>query len=242
MASASTRRALAAYTAAVAVIRARVDAGIARAWANLPEYREGNAAGFAAAVSALVIGAQRQVAAQTDAYLAQVESAATGISVGPLGIPADVIAYATLRGVDASEVYRRPFVTLWTVLSDGEPFSDAVAKGLHRARASAATDVQLAKTHAARHVLTTKDNVVGYRRVPESDACRLCKEAAENTYRTGDLMPIHARCDCGIEPVFGGRGTGRRLTGDDVLEVHHHGEIGPVLTAAGDHFSGPPRT
>lgn len=241
MASAAARRALAAYTAAVVLIRARVDEAVERAWNGLDEYRDPDADRFAAALVPLVLGAQRQVAAQTDAYLAQVERASTGLTVAPLGIPADVLAYDALRGAEAAEVYRRPFVTVWNALSEGDTFTAAAAKGLDRARATAATDVQLAKTHAARHVLTTKDNVVGYRRVPESGACDLCKNAARNTYRSGDLLPIHARCDCGVEPIFGTRSTGRRLDGDDVIEVHHHDELGPVLTAAGHAFSGPPR-
>lgn len=43
--------------------------------------------------------------------------------------------------------------------------------------------------------------IVGYERVPDGDACKLCNLAAGQRYRKPNLMPIHNRCGCGVRPL-----------------------------------------
>lgn len=43
--------------------------------------------------------------------------------------------------------------------------------------------------------------VVGYERVPDGSACALCNIAAGQRYTSGNLMPIHDRCGCGVMPL-----------------------------------------
>jgi hypothetical protein len=71
-------------------------------------------------------------------------------------------------------------------------------------------------------------------------------------------MPIHERCHCGVLPIVGGKDPGRNLNEDEFkhiygeagstaredlakvrVEVHEHGELGPVLRKKGDNFRGP---
>ena len=115
-----------------------------------------------------------------------------------------------------------------------------------RATGMVRTDLQLAKTHAVAYVTENADHVRGYWRVPDGGACDLCLLAAEQTYSRGDLMPIHERCGCDVEPIFGS--DAQRAASpepaapqdpDLELAVEDHGELGPVLTVAGQAFTGP---
>jgi hypothetical protein len=254
VASQRVERVFRAYQRQVIAVRSRTDAAVARAWRALPDYREEDIKHFAAAVVPVVTGGQRLVAALTDAHLAHLEEAVLRDPVRPVGIPAAVTSISAIRGVDAREVYRRPGLTVWSALSRGARFPDAVAAGLSRARGLAATDIQLAKTHTARYVLASKPHVVGYRRVAEADACAVCAVAASETYSSDDLLPIHANCDCGVEPIYADADPGEleqpdpedteeRFGSKDADEedvvVHEHGELGPVLAVRGQDFTGP---
>lgn len=236
-------RITAAYRANVVDVRRRVDAAVAGAWNGLPEYREENVDAFARTVVPVVTGAARRVATLAAAYLAALEAEALGIAARPVGIPLDVSDPARIRGVASLlDVYRRPGVTVWTALANGVPFSKAVDQGLDRARTLAASDVQLAKTHASRYVTDARPRIVGYKREPNGGSCPLCSADASTTYPPGDLMPTHPGCNCDVVPVFGERDVAsidRSAEADDVLAVHEHGELGPVLEAAGVSFAGP---
>jgi hypothetical protein len=244
----AVQRVATTYDDTVRAVRDRVVSYIARTWRGLENYRDADIDRFVARVVPIVLGGQRRISALTDAYLATVGGVVLGTSRRPVGIPANVIAYDTLRsGSTPEEVYARAGVTVWAGLTGGLALADAINKGLARATATAATDMQLARTHTARHVFGQRDDVVGYLRVPGGGhVCELCQTASDNLYRTDDLMPIHARCSCGIEPLFAGRGhdPGELDTPDATDErgavaVHEHGELGPVLAVKGQHFTGP---
>lgn len=243
MADIAVARTITAYTDQVAAIRLRVAGFIDRVWGTLADYRDAAIDRFVAAVVPIVAGGQLRVAALTDAYLAQLEAVVLGQPVRPVGVPAALVSADALRGVPAAEVYGRVGVTVWTALSNGDGVADAAAKGLQRAHSLAATDLQLAKTHASRHVLDTKDHVVGYRRVLEGGHnCLLCTTASRQRYHKGALMPIHPHCDCSVEPIFSadpGRDVGQTAAAAADVVVHEHGELGPVLAVRGQEFTGP---
>jgi len=99
-------------------------------------------------------------------------------------------------------VYRRPFIQVYTGLADGQPFDAAVQAGGRRLQSIAATDVQLAKTHASQAALAQMDRVVGYRRVlTGAKSCGLCIVAASQRYHKAKLLPIHPGCDCAVAPL-----------------------------------------
>jgi hypothetical protein len=62
-------------------------------------------------------------------------------------------------------------------------------------------DVQLSMRATATAIFTADPEVIGYRRIPNSGACDLCLIAAQNRYSTGQLMPIHPHCGCGVAPI-----------------------------------------
>lgn len=110
--------------------------------------------------------------------------------------------------------------------------------------------------------------VVGYRRVlhPElgsgAPPCGLCVVAATKIYHIEDLMPIHARCRCSVAAVTAQSDPGLKLNNDDLqtllgtvyqaaggntrnrlktvrVEYVEHGELGPMIVNADQHFRGP---
>jgi hypothetical protein len=222
----------AAYAAQILRVRDRVDA-FAQARFATGSYRDADLERFVAQVVPVALAGRRQVSALTDAHLAQVMSAKLGKSVRPSG-PVDV---ASLRGVDVAEVYGRPFKTVWWKLSTGLVLDAAVAAGRARLTDIVMGDMQLAKTTTAQQSLRA-GGFERFKRVVSYTArtCDLCPIAAENTYSTADLMPIHPGCNCGVEPLEGDGPTSTDMQG---VAIHTHGELGPVLTVAGQHFDGP---
>ena len=119
-------------------LRAALEKSVAVAWQVLPSYDEVDVAPWLDLVVPMVLGAQRRSVALTNGYVALALDRPT-FKIEP----DDVIA--SVRGdVTPEQVYRRPFVTVWTGLKDGVAWADAVNAGEARAVAAAVTDVQLA--------------------------------------------------------------------------------------------------
>lgn len=228
-------------------------------WNTLGSWRDPDVARFVDQVVPAVEAGKQSVVELTDVYLGQ----ATG--VGPVG----AIDVRDLRGVDDFEVYQRPGVQMRTALSEGKTVESAVASGATRVLALVTTDLQMAAVRQARQSLRQASLYCGYRRVPSSTTtCALCLVASTQLYRRGDLMPIHPGCQCDVEAVRDEPGTwgdnGAIVLDQDLLDrvhaavaeagfpapanaagykdllvVRKHGEIGPVLTFRGQHFTGP---
>jgi hypothetical protein len=197
---------------------------VERAWRSLDGHRDTDIERFVSLVVPLVLAGERTIAQLTHGFLVQ-----AGVDPEPLRT-SDVTGVAT-RGADPAEVYRRPGVTVWTALSRGASYEAAVSQGSTRALNLAMTDLQLARTKTVQRVGVTRFK----RTLSGLENCDLCALASGNTYYRGDLMPIHAGCDCGIVPVT-------YLAPSDLpsgVVVHEHGELGPVLAREGDHFTGP---
>lgn len=253
-----------AYVAQVRAIRNRIEQ-FARAQFAAGQYRDADLKRFVAAVVPVVLAGRRQVAILTDVYLAALLTDLIGTPVRPR----PVIDTDTLRGVDAREVYARPYATVWTKLAAGTALDVAASAARARVTDLVLTDLQLAKTHTAQDVFTHTDGIGGYRRtLTGSENCGLCVVASTQRYHKAQLMPIHPGCDCGvailaeredpdpddrlaaaheaIQERFGISDSGAR-TPDyrKALLVEEHGELGPVLTVKSHRFTGPddlPRT
>lgn len=255
-----------AYQAHAAAIRTRVLAAIAAFWAGLDDYRDTNADHFVRLVGPLAEGGQQATAAATAGYLAVLEASVTAARAATIQLDPTASSTQALRGVSTAELWRRPIIQLRTALAAGRPFPDAVQEGGRRAEQLAATNLQLAKTHAARQVMGGSDQIVGYRRsLTGGHSCGLCVVASTQRYHKHNLMPIHPGCDCGVIPIFGDVDPGRVIDPDrlegvhqaiadrfgtsdpsvqasayrQALVTHDHGEIGPVLAVRGQDFTGP---
>ena len=247
-----------AYSRTVTAVRSRVLTIVRATWLGLDAYHDGDASRFIAAIAPVVLGGQQQIATLTHAYLSQL---LPGV-VASLDT-AQVIGAAARNGVAPEEVYRRPFVELYTALSQGTPFDAARRLGTTRLEQLASTDLQLARTHAAQ--ATFRGSSVRYfrRTLSGSKNCGLCVIAATQRYRTNSLMPIHPGCDCGIAPLAG---TASHVVDPDLLArahaaialetgthdaggrapdyrklivTHEHGEMGPLLAVRRHDFKGP---
>lgn len=219
-----------AHITAMQRIRALVEQLVTQAWTGLPAYDEQNVPEFTDLVVPVILAAQRQSAALTDAYIAR------ALERQPLGIPAELVTGAAVRaGTAPADVYRRPFVTIWTALQNGTDWQAAVNAGLERATSTAAMDVQLTMTHTLREIGSRDDRIVGFQRVPDAGACTFCQLVSGQRYRTDQLMPLHNRCGCGVDVITTADRhlfTGNAANDLDLpagVAVEQHGELGPVL-------------
>jgi hypothetical protein len=254
-----------AYDAADVRIRQMVTAAVLQAFNGLGSWRDADIARFVDTVLPIVAGAQRQMGSLTEAYLSAAIADMLGEAVRPAG--GTPLTGAALRGgTKPAEVYARPIRTVWQALADGKDLQEALAAARLRLWQITTTDLQLAKTHAARQVLAGDHRVVGYRRVLKgSQSCGLCLVASTQRYHRAQLLPIHPGCDCGVAPIVGDHDPGQVLNSGlleqahaaiadrfgvsdasarnpdyrDFLVTHEHGEIGPVLARKGDAFTGP---
>jgi hypothetical protein len=171
--------------------------------------------------------------------------------------------------VDPSEPYQRPADNYrLQVAAQGATQAKARANALVYIAEAAETDITLAVREQYRKSLQKIPGVTRYRRIlrpelTESGPCGLCVVAADRLYKTEDLHPIHARCACEVLPVLGELDPGLNLNGSDLEALYRaagstgggkrhkgalkkvrvalveHGELGPVLVDADQHFRGP---
>jgi len=206
-------------------------------WRQLPSIDRSQVPAFVAEVVPIVEAAQRQAVALTTAYQAH----RLDISTPALDVDRLIGTYAR-NGADPELVYGRPFISVWSALKDGTSYADAVAQGLDRLQGLADEDVALAARDAAGTLVATTDGVTGWERVPDGQACDFCLMASTQTYSSGDLMDLHDRCGCTVEPITD-KEPGQ-ITDPDLRDqltqqgidptVYQHGELGPVLASAGD--------
>lgn len=215
-------------------LRVRTSNALTAAWRSLPAYNEADVAAWLRMALPIVTASQRASASITNAYLAR------SLERQPLALDLTTVTGAAARnGTAPAEVYRRPFVTLWSALQNGTSYAAAVDEALARAIGAGSIDVQLAMTRTVAVVSDATPGVERYARVPDPTACDLCQLAAQNTYRSGDLMPIHNHCGCGVELITSGSrfDPGDPPQTDVDVAVHDHGELGPVLAIAGQTFT-----
>ncbi|MCG7610351.1 hypothetical protein [Mycobacterium sp. CnD-18-1] len=244
------------YAAAVAAVRARV-LEYATGLFGPDAISDSGVAGFVSQLLPVVAAGQQQTAALTDAYLTQVLAAEFDERI----VSDRVIDTSQgLRGVDMSTVYARPTKTVRFELTQGKEVADAVAAGSKRLTKMVQSDMQLAKTTQARATMR-RSMIDGYQRVLNGPHnCAKCIVASTRFYHKEQLMPIHPGCDCGVKPARTPRGVAvlheDRLNAihdqvdtsgllpanpsatdyQNLLVVHEHGELGPVMSLRGEHF------
>lgn len=231
-----------AHIEAQARLRVRAAAAMALAWRSMPSYDESDVPAFVAKAVPITTAAQRASVSVTSAFLGR------RIGATSAGVPVDDVLRKVRNGVSANEVYRRPFVTVWTGLKNGAEYADAVHAGLDRATSAVEMDVQLAMRQTLVEVGQTHTTILGYQRVPDANACAFCRLVAGQRYHVDQLLPVHNRCGCGVDvitPENRDDFTGRkkydqpRTVGPDgtVAAIEQHGELGPVLVDGRNSFT-----
>lgn len=160
------------------------------------------------AVVPLVQGAQEAAAQQRIGYLTAYYELA-GETPVQLDLDITGILGGLRNGTAPAEVYARPVITTRKALAEGKDFLDAVRIGGARLMQTAETDVMLAARAAEYETMQQLPRVVGYRRVPNGGACKLCLAAATQRYHVRDLRPCHANCRCGVVEIIGTKDPGQ---------------------------------
>lgn len=223
-------------------------------------YSDAEVAELAAQLAAWTRQAQEGFADLTQQYLLAVldEFDAAPRSPGRVELPAQ------LREVDPVVEFERPAVQFRFRVSEGDSEEAAAAAAKQRVKQLADMDLGLAGREASKQTLVSADRITGWRRIirPElsrSGSCGLCVVAANQVYRTDELMPLHNGCNCTVAPItltsdpgltlnrqdlnvlYGAAGgTGRQGLQRVRVAVKQHGELGPVLTNGAHEFRGEP--
>ena len=253
------------FTRLFASLRASIVQQLFAVWFGLPDYRDANVDDWMGVALPIIKAGQETSAVATATYI--------DIQLGVMGMQTDnnlpdiasVTGGAIRNGVPPEVVYSRPFQEVWTALSKGHSLEESIQYGAERLRQLVETDIQLSHTHTSRSVLSKRNDIVGFRRVPTGAyTCALCLIASTQRYHKLDLMPIHPGCDCRVAPIIGEGPTGQ-IVDKELLEdihkrvedmfgfsdrsgkslqdyrklivVHEHGEFGPTLAKAGNRFT-----
>lgn len=171
-------------------------------WLSLRSWHREDVEGFLAEALPLVEAAQRTMADLVALKVADNAEAALGRPVrAPLLPDEDVTGLR--NGVDATDVYERPFRDTWRGLGEGLDLDAAIDRGRIRLEGIAELDMQQAHAEAtdkAQRALERKNRPRWWERTLEGEEnCALCLAASTVVYSVGDLNPIHPGCDCGIE-------------------------------------------
>jgi len=167
---------------------------------------------------------QRVMAAQESAYLSQVTSLLKGSRVPP-GSVLPAAQVDDLRvGISLDDAYARIAKQYRYERSIATPEADALSHVVTRADVMAQTDVALAARSQAQRFFE-EHKITGYRRIvhPElsrGGSCGLCILASDRVYKRAKLMPIHARCHCGVMPIIGGWDAGNSLNNLDLSTLY----------------------
>lgn len=143
------------------------------------------------AAARLVLAVQRQVVADTDAYMSLEAGLATGSSTDPWGLnPEPLIGVAARRGRPLEDVYGANWV------ATAGTFASRITREVN-------TDISLADRGAGFVHAEGDDRIVGTRRVLGAGPnCGLCVAASTRPYFKRELRPIHQHCGCTTQPLY----------------------------------------
>ena len=218
-------------------LRAIVAVAVITAWNSLPDYDEHSVDEFVANVVPIVLAGQRSSVALTEAFLARM------LRRPALGLAPDELVGAAVRaGAPPEEVYRRPFVNVWTALGKGVQWTDAVNAGRARVDATAQMDIQLSSRATYQAVQEADSGIYGYQRVADSGACSFCRAVNGAYVKSADASPLHNRCGCGLEPLLRPHPRARFLPSGETVKkddyaIHQHGELGAYISDPADQFT-----
>lgn len=215
-----------AYRQASQGLRQRLTDMITNLWWSLGQWRDPQREQFGRDAVPIVEAAMAQMGSLTGGYLSAMQQQHTGRLATPAPLRPPTIGSVRLGGVDPAEVYGRPFHLVWRQLAElpHEPgaIDKAVEAGLNRAVQTAQTDLQLAKTHTSRDMVSGDRYAIGYRRVLEgAHSCGLCIVASTNTYHKAKLAAIHPGCDCSVAPIYVKSDAAEQANQQMLGDVHH---------------------
>lgn len=180
---------------------------------------------FAEAAADLVDDAARDMAAATEAYVAEYVETAS-IRPARSADPLDLVEFTVeqLRGRSPLDVYGRSAIQVRRDLAAGVDYTEAMRRAGSASAGRAQADLALAQ-RSAFSKSAGRRGLTAYRRVLTGTSCSLCRIASTQAYRTADLMPIHERCDCTQAPIVDGWDGGRIVNRELYRELKASGEL-----------------
>ena len=203
------------------LVRSRVESYAQLAWVGLGSYRDADIDRLVGLIVPKVLAGQRQIANLTDGYLAALGGVRVGVE------PKLVTGAAVRNGAEPEDVYRRPAKTLYTKLSEGMAYSEAVIVGGQRLASIVTTDMQLGMRAQEDRSLRAGGWKFFKRVLTGSENCAKCAIASTQRYNVGTLKPIHPGCDCTVEPLKTMDDPGQIIDPDLLSMIHS--EIGDQL-------------
>lgn len=194
-------------------------------WLELGGPDDRRALEFAEAATDIVNAAAQETAELVDNYVAEYVGTVRGQPTGPSALDLADYVVDQLRSTPGLDVYRRPALQTRRLLAEGKPFEVAMQQAGQRAGAMAEADIGLAHRRAGVDAMEATPGVDGYRRALTGKSCTLCMIASTQRYRTGELMPIHTRCDCRVAPIVAGTDYGRVINRELYRELKASGEL-----------------
>lgn len=229
----------AAYQGQLKATRNAVGDAVAHQWRSLQTYNEADVPRFVGKVAPIIEAGQARAVALTSAYVARkTGSPIAGLSLSSLP--------PIRNGVLPDVVYRRPFVGVWSALGDDDYDGDyeaATNVGLEIAKSSSLMDVALTVMAAYVGFAALGSGIKAWRRVADPGCCDYCQSIDGSYTGPDEPQPLHNRCGCTADPVTNEVSSDAKFlspgaTHEDT-QIQDHGELGPVITARGDHFAGP---
>lgn len=220
----SAEQVILGYNNQVDSIRAKVVLFAKTVWLGSDQWRDADVDRLVAQIVPRVQAGQIQIANLTSAYIAAMAQVVDKQVIAPIPVDREEITGA--RGVDPYEVYRRPAVQMYTALSKGISFSDALSQSVNRLTGLVSTDTQLARTHQERASYPASGYRYTIRTLTGKENCGLCVIASTQRYNAIDLRPIHPGCDCGSRQISANFDPGQiidaKLLEDTHAEIERH--------------------
>lgn len=195
-------------------IRAAIGNQAEALWAEFGGLGDVQLASWLEQIVPTVQGAQLAAGNLMAGYLRTFLETASGRPFDPAGLNIENLIAEARNGTTALDVYTRPVIEARTLVSRGVPLGDALKRAGQRVATTAQTDVALTHRDTAHAVLSNEPDVKGFERVLTGRSCLFCAAASTQRYWIGDLMPLHANCDCTVAPIWGKQDPGRIINRD----------------------------
>jgi hypothetical protein len=221
------------YQNRLRAIRLKTAQQVTAQWDRLPDYNAARVSTFAQQATRIVAQGQMRAALITTGYVARVAH------MQPPHLTAADVTGQAARNVDPLAEYERPFTVYDDARANGVEAEQAQERGRGRAELLALTDVWLACRVANQILQASNDRITGWQRVADATACDLCSAADGMQANDAAEMAGHPNCGCTNEPTFADTAPSEAAD-PEAIDIQQHGEMGAILTRAGDTFTEEP--
>jgi hypothetical protein len=193
-----------AYRARLTDLAEQVDRAVRRGWTSVTVDDLADAhARWAASVASVATVMQQTGVRLTAGYVWAFVASETG-ERPPFPAIQDTTSGLAEDGRSLREALQSPLIGVRAALKDGKPPEAALSTGLDRGLFIAGGATDWASRSTLSDLMTSHDQIVGWRRV-SGGGCGACMAAATGAiHRDDEALEVHANCQCTTEPVVKG--------------------------------------